>query len=118
MPNVAAPATRGSITRPEFENFSGGLMLRRDGASAAGRRRPPQQLDTYEHRAAADTPSFHGSAHVSIGDDEAFQRPRAATAILATLSRIAHACGFADHRYVCRAFRRAAGRSPSRLRAS
>jgi AraC family transcriptional regulator len=46
---------------------------------------------------------------------------RAAAAILATrapLSRIAHDCGFADHSHMCRAFRRVAGWSPSRLRAS
>jgi AraC family transcriptional regulator len=46
---------------------------------------------------------------------------RAAMTILATkapLSRIAHDCGFADHSHMCRAFRRVAGWSPSRLRAS
>jgi AraC family transcriptional regulator len=46
---------------------------------------------------------------------------RAATAILGTrtsLSRIAHDSGFADHSHMCRAFRRLAGWSPSRLRAS
>jgi AraC family transcriptional regulator len=46
---------------------------------------------------------------------------RAASVILATnapLSRIAHDCGFADHSHMCRAFRRVAGWSPSRLRAS
>jgi AraC family transcriptional regulator len=46
---------------------------------------------------------------------------RAATAIVATnasLSRIAHDCGFADHSHMCRAFRSVAGWSPSRLRAS
>jgi AraC family transcriptional regulator len=46
---------------------------------------------------------------------------RAATVILSTktsLSRIAHDCGFADHSHMCRAFRRVAGWSPSRLRAS
>ena len=46
---------------------------------------------------------------------------RAATLVLGTnipLSRIAHECGFADHSHMCRAFRRVAGWSPSRLRAS
>lgn len=46
---------------------------------------------------------------------------RATTAILSTaapLSQIAHDCGFADHSHMCRAFRRVAGWSPSRLRAS
>ena len=46
---------------------------------------------------------------------------RATTAILGTtapLSQIAHDCGFADHSHMCRAFRRIAGWSPSRLRAS
>jgi AraC family transcriptional regulator len=46
---------------------------------------------------------------------------RAATLVLGTeapLSRIAHDCGFADHSHMCRAFRRVAGWSPSRLRAS
>jgi len=45
----------------------------------------------------------------------------AATLVLGTnspLSRIAHECGFADHSHMCRAFRRVAGWSPSRLRAS
>jgi len=45
---------------------------------------------------------------------------RAATLVLGTktpLSRIAHECGFADHSHMCRAFRRVAGWSPSRLRA-
>ena len=45
---------------------------------------------------------------------------RATTAILGArtpLSRIAHDCGFADHSHMCRAFRRVAGWSPSRLRA-
>ena len=44
---------------------------------------------------------------------------RAATLVLGTktpLSRIAHECGFADHSHMCRAFRRVAGWSPSRLR--
>ena len=46
---------------------------------------------------------------------------RAATLVLGTrasLSRIAHECGFADHSHMCRAFRRVAGWSPSRLRSS
>jgi AraC family transcriptional regulator len=46
---------------------------------------------------------------------------RAATLVVGTktpLSRIAHECGFADHSHMCRAFRRVAGWSPSRLRAS
>ena len=46
---------------------------------------------------------------------------RAAALVLGTrtpLSRIAHECGFADHSHMCRAFRRVAGWSPSRLRAS
>jgi AraC family transcriptional regulator len=46
---------------------------------------------------------------------------RAIAAILDTrtpLSRVAHDCGFADHSHMCRAFRRIAGWSPSRLRAS
>ena len=46
---------------------------------------------------------------------------RAATLVLGTktpLSRIAHECGFADHSHMCRAFRRVAGWSPSRLRTS
>jgi len=46
---------------------------------------------------------------------------RAATIVLGTripLSQIAHECGFADHSHMCRAFRRVAGWSPSRLRAS
>ena len=46
---------------------------------------------------------------------------RAAMLVLGTktpLSRIAHECGFADHSHMCRAFRRVAGWSPSRLRAS
>ena len=46
---------------------------------------------------------------------------RATTAIVSTrtpLSQIAHDCGFADHSHMCRAFRRVAGWSPSRLRAS
>jgi AraC family transcriptional regulator len=46
---------------------------------------------------------------------------RAAVLVLGTktpLSRIAHECGFADHSHMCRAFRRVAGWSPSRLRAS
>jgi AraC family transcriptional regulator len=46
---------------------------------------------------------------------------RSATLVLGTkipLSRIAHECGFADHSHMCRAFRRVAGWSPSRLRAS
>jgi len=46
---------------------------------------------------------------------------RAATLVLGTkipLSQIAHECGFADHSHMCRAFRRVAGWSPSRLRAS
>ena len=46
---------------------------------------------------------------------------RAATLVLGTrvpLSQIAHDCGFADHSHMCRAFRRVAGWSPSRLRAS
>ena len=45
----------------------------------------------------------------------------AAALVLGTnipLSRIAHECGFADHSHMCRAFRRVAGWSPSRLRAS
>ena len=44
---------------------------------------------------------------------------RAAALVLGTkipLSRIAHECGFADHSHMCRAFRRVAGWSPSRLR--
>ena len=44
---------------------------------------------------------------------------RAATLVLGTtmpLSQIAHECGFADHSHMCRAFRRVAGWSPSRLR--
>jgi AraC family transcriptional regulator len=44
---------------------------------------------------------------------------RAAALVLVTsaaLSRIAHECGFADHSHMCRAFRRVAGWSPSRLR--
>ena len=46
---------------------------------------------------------------------------RATTAIVGTtapLSQIAHDCGFADHSHMCRSFRRVAGWSPSRLRAS
>jgi len=46
---------------------------------------------------------------------------RAAAVILETnapLSRVAHDCGFADHSHMCRAFRRVAGWSPSRLRTS
>jgi AraC family transcriptional regulator len=46
---------------------------------------------------------------------------RAASLVLGTrtpLSQIAHECGFADHSHMCRAFRRVAGWSPSRLRAS
>jgi AraC family transcriptional regulator len=46
---------------------------------------------------------------------------RAAEAILssgASLSRIAHDCGFADHSHMCRAFRRVAGFSPTMLRRS
>ena len=46
---------------------------------------------------------------------------RATTTILgsrAPLSQIAHDLGFADHSHMCRAFRRVAGWSPSRLRAS
>jgi AraC-like DNA-binding protein len=46
---------------------------------------------------------------------------RAAEAILssnASLSRIAHDCGFADHSHMCRAFRRVAGFSPMMLRRS
>jgi AraC family transcriptional regulator len=46
---------------------------------------------------------------------------RAAILVLGTkapLSQIAHECGFADHSHMCRAFRRVAGWSPSRLRAS
>lgn len=46
---------------------------------------------------------------------------RATTAILGTtapLSQVAHDCGFADHSHMCRSFRRVAGWSPSRLRAS
>jgi AraC family transcriptional regulator len=46
---------------------------------------------------------------------------RAATLVVGTnipLSRIAHECGFADHSHMCRAFRRVAGWSPSRLRVS
>ena len=46
---------------------------------------------------------------------------RAAALVLGTqtpLSQIAHECGFADHSHMCRAFRRVAGWSPSRLRAS
>jgi AraC family transcriptional regulator len=46
---------------------------------------------------------------------------RAANLVLGTripLSQIAHECGFADHSHMCRAFRRVAGWSPSRLRAS
>ncbi len=46
---------------------------------------------------------------------------RSASLVLGTnapLSRIAHECGFADHSHMCRAFRRVAGWSPSRLRAS
>jgi AraC-like DNA-binding protein/quercetin dioxygenase-like cupin family protein len=46
---------------------------------------------------------------------------RAAALVLGTrapLSQIAHACGFADHSHMCRAFRRVAGWSPSRLRVS
>lgn len=46
---------------------------------------------------------------------------RATTAILGTtapLTQIAHDCGFADHSHMCRSFRRVAGWSPSRLRAS
>jgi len=46
---------------------------------------------------------------------------RATTSILGSttpLSQIAHDCGFADHSHMCRAFRRVAGWSPSRLRAS
>jgi AraC-like DNA-binding protein len=45
---------------------------------------------------------------------------RAATLVVGTkapLSQIAHDCGFADHSHMCRAFRRIAGWSPSRLRA-
>jgi len=44
---------------------------------------------------------------------------RAAALVVGTrtpLSRIAHECGFADHSHMCRAFRRVAGWSPSRLR--
>jgi len=46
---------------------------------------------------------------------------RAAALVVGTnapLSRIAHECGFADHSHMCRAFRRVAGWSPSRLRTS
>lgn len=46
---------------------------------------------------------------------------RATTLVVGTktpLSRIAHECGFADHSHMCRAFRRVAGWSPSRLRRS
>lgn len=46
---------------------------------------------------------------------------RAAEAILssdASLSRIAHDCGFADHSHMCRTFRRVAGFAPMTLRRS
>jgi AraC family transcriptional regulator len=59
---------------------------------------------------------------VSLREYRTLELVRRATAlVLGTripLSRIAHECGFADHSHMCRAFRRVAGWSPSRLRAS
>jgi AraC family transcriptional regulator len=59
---------------------------------------------------------------VSVRDYRTIQLvKRAASLVLGTkapLSQIAHECGFADHSHMCRAFRRVAGWSPSRLRAS
>jgi AraC family transcriptional regulator len=65
---------------------------------------------------------FRQTYGVSLREYRAIQLvKRATTLVLGTrtpLSEIAHECGFADHSHMCRAFRRVAGWSPSRLRAS
>jgi len=68
------------------------------------------------------TRQFRQTYGVSLREYRTIQLvKRAATLVLGTqtpLTRIAHECGFADHSHMCRAFRRVAGWSPSRLRAS
>jgi AraC-like DNA-binding protein len=68
------------------------------------------------------TRQFRQTYGVSLREYRTIQLVRrAATLVLGTkapLSRIAHECGFADQSHMCRAFRRVAGWSPSRRRAS
>jgi len=63
---------------------------------------------------------FRQTYGVSIREYRTIQLVRRATIlVLGTrrpLTRVAHECGFADHSHMCRAFRRVAGWSPSRLR--
>jgi AraC family transcriptional regulator len=65
---------------------------------------------------------FRQTYGVSVREYRTIQLVKRATALVlgtrAPLSQIAHDCGFADHSHMCRAFRRVAGWSPSRLRAS
>jgi AraC family transcriptional regulator len=65
---------------------------------------------------------FRQSYGVSVREYRTIQLVKRATALIlgtrTPLSQIAHECGFSDHSHMCRAFRRVAGWSPSRLRAS
>jgi AraC-like DNA-binding protein len=65
---------------------------------------------------------FRAMYGVSLREYRTIQRVKRAAALVlgseTPLSRIAHECGFADHSHMCRAFRRVAGWSPSRLRVS
>jgi AraC family transcriptional regulator len=65
---------------------------------------------------------FRQTYGVSVREYRTIQLVRRATRLVlgtkTPLSQIAHECGFADHSHMCRAFRRVAGWSPSRLRAS
>jgi len=64
---------------------------------------------------------FRETYGVSLREYRTIQLVKRASALVIgtkiPLSRIAHECGFADHSHMCRAFRRVAGWSPSRLRA-
>ena len=65
---------------------------------------------------------FRQTYGVSVREYRTLQLVQRATGLVVgtktPLSQIAHECGFADHSHMCRAFRRVAGCSPSRLRAS
>ena len=109
-----------------------GPSVRPDRATAARARR---LLDDPEHRLTVSALArllhvhpvhlarhFRQTYGVSLREYRTIQLVRrAATLVLGSktpLSRIAHECGFADHSHMCRAFRRVAGWSPSRLRSS
>jgi AraC family transcriptional regulator len=89
---------------------------------------PEQRLTVSALAPAMNVPPIHLARQfrqtygVSLREYRTIQLVRrAAILVLGTktpLSQIAHECGFADHSHMCRAFRRVAGWSPSRLRAS